>query len=236
MKIKEIGSKLGKKIGTWHVGDYIRQFSIVVAGIVVTFTGSDIISNHAKQQEVKAVMELVQSELQHNREQLSEVKYKLDSERKMASMLVYNDFDYSKIPRDTLSAYQSLFTRLGSFRYTKDALEILKNSSLMQQVSDKSFLLSVIQSYEALREIEEDVDGYYALKKENIFPVLNRINDADRKLMQHGDMTVSYRYFLSTPESRNGVSTIPNFFNPGVFDNADRMLKQSIEGIRERYK
>lgn len=236
MKIKEIGSRLGKGIKGWRIGDYIRQFSIVVAGIVVTFAGSNAISNHAKQKEIKAVMELVQSELLHNQKQLSLIRKQLDNERKMAFLLVENNFDYSQIPSDTLMAYQSLFTRLGSFKYTQDAVEILKNSSLMQQISDKNFLLSVMQSYEVLRGIEKDVTEYYIWKKESVFSIFSLVNDEDRELMRNGNVSVSYRVFLSVPSSRNFTNTVPSFFDPNVFSDADHLLKQSIEGISDRYK
>lgn len=48
----------------WRIGDYFRQFSIVTAGIMVTFIGSNMITNYATEKEVKATMNLIVGELE----------------------------------------------------------------------------------------------------------------------------------------------------------------------------
>ena len=52
-------NRLNHKIKSWRIGDYFRQFSIVPAGIIVTFWGIDRITEHARQKEVRATMQLI---------------------------------------------------------------------------------------------------------------------------------------------------------------------------------
>lgn len=44
--------KIKNVLKSWELGDYFRQFSIVAAGIIVTFWGSDKIAEHSRQKEV----------------------------------------------------------------------------------------------------------------------------------------------------------------------------------------
>ena len=67
-------TKVKTTVKSWRVGDYIRQFSIVVAGIIVTFLGSDLITEHTRQKEVRATMLLVAEELEYNRGELHRIK------------------------------------------------------------------------------------------------------------------------------------------------------------------
>ena len=46
--------KIKSTIKGWRLGDYFRQFSIVAAGIIVTFWGSDRITEYSRQKEVRA--------------------------------------------------------------------------------------------------------------------------------------------------------------------------------------
>ena len=57
-------NRLNHKIKSWRIGDYFRQFSIVAAGIIVTFWGNDRITENARQKEVRATMQLVTEELE----------------------------------------------------------------------------------------------------------------------------------------------------------------------------
>ena len=44
--------KIKSTIKGWRLGDYFRQFSIVAAGIIVTFWGSDKVTEHRDRKSV----------------------------------------------------------------------------------------------------------------------------------------------------------------------------------------
>lgn len=94
-------NRLNHKIKSWRIGDYFRQFSIVAAGIIVTFWGNDRITENARQKEVRATMQLVTEELEYNRQELRNIKHLLDIDIHMSLLLREHDMDVSKIPTDT---------------------------------------------------------------------------------------------------------------------------------------
>lgn len=101
-------NRLNHKIKSWRIGDYFRQFSIVAAGIIVTFWGNDRITENARQKEVRATMQLVTEELEYNRQELRNIKHLLDIDIHMSLLLREHDMDVSKIPTDTLWKYGKL--------------------------------------------------------------------------------------------------------------------------------
>ena len=157
-------NRLNHTVKSWRIGDYFRQFSIVAAGIIVTFWGSDRITENARQKEVRATMQLVTEELEYNRQELRNIKHLLDIDIHMSLLLREHDMDVSKIPTDTLWKYGTLFNNMDEFSYRTDALDVLKGSSLMQYISDKRMLQDVLQTYFELGRKQKDIGGYYATK------------------------------------------------------------------------
>ncbi len=90
--------KIKNVLKSWELGDYFRQFSIVAAGIIVTFWGSDKIAEHSRQKEVRATMQLVAEELEYNKEELRKIKRLLDIDVHMSTVLSNHNMDVSKIP------------------------------------------------------------------------------------------------------------------------------------------
>ena len=161
-------NRLNHKIKSWRIGDYFRQFSIVAAGIIVTFWGNDRITENARQKEVRATMQLITEELEYNKQELRNIKHLLDIDRNMSSLLIEHKMDISRIPADTLSKYDKLFNNMSELSYKTDALDVLKGSSLMQYISDKRLLQDVLQTYFELGRRKKDVSDYYAAKTDVI--------------------------------------------------------------------
>ena len=157
-------NRLNHKIKSWRIGDYFRQFSIVAAGIIVTFWGNDRITENARQKEVRATMQLITEELEYNKQELRNIKHLLDIDIHMSLLLKEHDMDVSKIPTDTLWKYGKLFNNMDEFSYRTDALDVLKGSSLMQYIPDKRMLQDVLQTYFELGRKQRDVGDYYATK------------------------------------------------------------------------
>ena len=110
-------NRLNHKIKSWRIGDYFRQFSIVAAGIIVTFWGNDRITENARQKEVRATMQLVTEELEYNRQELRNIKHLLDIDIHMSLLLREHDMDVSKIPTDTLWKYGKFFNNMDEFSW-----------------------------------------------------------------------------------------------------------------------
>lgn len=228
-------NKVKASIKNWRLGDYFRQFSIVAAGIIVTFWGSDRITENARQREVRATMQLVVEELEYNRQELRQVKRLLDIDIHMSQLLKEQDWDVSKIPVDTLWKYGKLFNNMSEYSYRADALDVLKGSSLMQYIPDKRMLQDVLQIYFELSEKRKDVGEYYKTKIDVLMGAaksrdFTRIFDRDDSLRDQALYLMQYREFS------NFVIMVPGFLYWKEFDELDERLDKQIEVLRSKYK
>lgn len=214
----------------WRIGDYFRQFSIVTAGVMVTFIGSDLISNISTQKQLKSCMQLVIRELDSNKEEIENVKYKYERDCTMANYLIDADFDIDRCSLDTLRKYQTFISQISAFTYSTDALEVLKTSSL-QAIDDKNLLLSVIETYKVLDQVQKGMSTYYDLKKSIILPVvLEREQSADEN-----DTYDSYKSILANKAALNFCNIVPGFLDEDYLDRQIRFIDQTTNKLKELY-
>ncbi len=219
----------------WRLGDYFRQFSIVAAGIIVTFWGSDKITEHSRQKEVRATMQLVAEELEYNKAELRKMKRLLDIDVHMSTVLKDYNMDVSKIPGDTLWKYGKLFNNFDDFSYRTDALDVLKGSSLMQYIPEKRMLQDVMQVYFELGRKRKDVGDYYRVKNDVL---MGLAFSAGRENILSDDRTFKdeVSYLLQHDNFVNFVIMVPGFLYWDEFDYLDEMLDKQIKVLKDKYK
>ena len=61
-------NKVKTAVKNWKLGDYVRQVSVVVIGVLITFIGSDLITQSSEKKDIQATMSLIRDELKSNRE------------------------------------------------------------------------------------------------------------------------------------------------------------------------
>lgn len=227
--------KIKTTIKGWKLGDYFRQFSIVAAGIIVTFWGSDLISENTRQKEVRATMQLVAEELEYNKQELHRVRSLLDIDIHMSRLLMEHDMNISEISGDTLWKYGKLFNNMDEFSNRNDALDVLKGSSLMQYIPDKRMLQDVLQVYYELGKKKKDVGDYYAVKTDVL---MGLALSAGRKDVLGNNRTFKdeVAYLLKHDNFINFVIMVPGFLYWHEFDELDEMLDKQIQALRARYK
>lgn len=227
--------KIKSTVKGWRLGDYFRQFSIVAAGIIVTFWGSDKITEHSRQKEVRAAMQLITEELEYNRKELCYIKHLLDIDRHMSSLLIKHKMDVSGIPTDTLSKYDKLFNNMNELSYKTDALDVLKGSSLMQYISDKRLLQDILQTYFELGRRKKDVGDYYAAKTDVLMGLVMSRN-VKFALETDNDLLDQVSFLISNDEFVNFVIMVPGFLYWDEFDKLDEMLDKQIQTLKTKYK
>ena len=57
---------MGKFLDKFRPGDYLRELSVVILGVAVTFAGSAMITNHTVRKNIKENMRLIKIELEKN--------------------------------------------------------------------------------------------------------------------------------------------------------------------------
>lgn len=66
-------NKVKTTIKKWKPGEYVRQTSIVVIGVLITFVGSELVTRYSEQKDIKSTMLLIRDELKSNRDQFEDV-------------------------------------------------------------------------------------------------------------------------------------------------------------------
>lgn len=228
--------KLKAIIKGWRMGDYLRQFSIVAAGVIVTFWGSDRITEYSRQKEVRATMQLVIGELKESRTALQQIRKKMDVDRYIVQIVLEKEFNAHQISADTLAKYQSFFGNLTSFRYSTDALEVLKASSLMQYIPDKKLLQDVTGTYQRLKNAQDDIASYYKMKGETINEVIFGLNEEKlNSIVGRKDVILFTNFFFSCNRWRVFCYLVPDYLDWEKFAELDARLSEQIHVLEEKY-
>lgn len=228
-------NKIGNVVRNWKLGDYFRQLSIVVLGIVITFLGSDWISNQSRQKEVRAAMQLVIEELKYNKLQLKQFESEYGLDRRMAIKLIDHDFDSDHMPIDTLRKYERFVTGIYTFGYTTDAMEVLKSSSLMQQVPDKRLLLDILHTYNKLKITSFEITSYCDMKEEVLFDYSLSMNEKER-METSESLSLLYRAYFSQDRVRNFCLLVPGYLDEDWCSSAVASIDQCIRAIEAVYR
>lgn len=221
---------------SWRIGDYLRQFSIVAAGVIVTFWGSDLISQHATQKEIRSVMLLIVQELQANQAELRQIKADIDGDVRMSLLLREADLNLDRIPVDTVSKYQAFFSSTSDMIVTADALEVLKNSSLMQYIPDKAMLQDLLWVYNKMHEVQNGIRSYYDLKYRIITSSLGKMTQEqaiDYTIRAQGN--AHRRFLLQQPDFIFFTAAVEYFTDWREIDRLDEKMSRMIALLQKSY-
>ena len=105
---------MGSVLKSWRVGDYFRQLSTVVIGVLITFWGSDLVTQHARQREIRSLMQLIVQELQTNRKELQSIQSEIADDVRMSRLLQQAALNLDAIAPDTLRRYGTFFSSMTS--------------------------------------------------------------------------------------------------------------------------
>lgn len=222
-------SRFKSKIKRWRIGDFIRQFSIVTAGVMVTFIGSSLITSRSTENQIKSSIQLIIKELENNKKEILDIRQKYERDRTMAQYLIDSSFNVDNFPADTLTKYRAIFSQISGFAYSSDALEVFKTSSLMQAIEDKNMLLRIIETYKILTQVKEGVNEYYDLKKSVFIPLV--LNTA----ISDGNVHQNYKYMLSHNSMVSFCRIASGFLDPGYFDDRVADVDSTIVLLRSLY-
>lgn len=230
-----------KRFSEWRLGDYFRQLSIVILGIVVTFMASDAISEYSKSRELKKAMQLVREELRLNRENVHKIADWVKMNQYVGTMMLQARKNLEGIPDDTLRKYVNIPFQSEDFLYTNHALELLKTSSLFQQMRDKEHALQLIKAYAELELVARTMDFFMTEKIKR----MDEYEEAVKKRTGNGFSTAgkenSWRELwisnLSYTEFQNIFYFMLGCFDDtdGYFRKVDEKLAATMEMIDREY-
>lgn len=227
---------LKTRIKKWKIGDYVRQFSIVAGGVLLTLWLTDYIAEASKQREVRQAMQLVTLELRDNLRTIQNYKDIFETEQRIAVRLQEDGFSTADLPSDTILFYrQRLYGGLvRPYRFSSDALEMLKTSGLTSHIGDKRLVIALLRCYKSIESFDNTMDFYFNMRKEVITTYQNK--DL-RKTMptQMQEFIDIFRQMTADPIIQNWLCNLPRSFDDQFFDNYKKETEGMITQLTETY-
>jgi len=218
----------------WNLGDYVRQISIVVIGVLITFMGSDLVTQNSEKKDIRATMSLIRDELKGNREKFDYIVSEFREDEQLSTLLVEHDLKLRTIPEDSLKQFIFLMGHIRSFSQTRNALDILKSSMLMQKISDKELLLQLTGIYEVLDGFKETINGYYDIKDRIMTPFHLSLTDEQTRWLYEGGYE-AWDIYLSDRQVRNFIMIAQKYFTPDYIESVRKKIDKTIQAIEEKY-
>lgn len=245
-------TKLRKKVKQisieYKFGDFFRNLIAVILGIIITFAGSDWITERNTRKEVKESLQLVKSELLLNRETMQDMGNRIALEQNAARYIFKYKNNPDEVPQDSASKYLPILFQWSKFTFINDAMEMLKTSSLIQKIKNKDLALQIIKTYGSIKVIESSFEMYMHYKskvqdefnaslqvKACTFEQIKKRENPNLKWDNNSLEQINLLLF-TLPEGLNLLQTIPNIVSPQVYFNSTIEIDKAIEAIEKEYK
>lgn len=202
---------LKKQLKKWNIGDYVRQFSIVTGGVLLTLWLTAKIADSAKQREVRQAMQLVALELRDNLQVYTGLQMGCNNdEKRVAYRLKEHDFSLDGLPADTVAYYTRRITgSMGKpYRFLTDALEMFKTTGIASDIADKQIVIDLLRCYNELGAFDNSMNIYYDQRMKAILP------EQMGETLWSADTNIDKAFgkMLASKKVRNWLGMIPEGF------------------------
>lgn len=245
MKIKLI-EKAKQKSTEYKFGDFFRNFLAVILGIIITFAGSDWITERNTQKEIKKSLQLMKSELLLNREEIKSMGERVKLEQHAASYFFENKNNANGIPQDSISRYLPLLFQWSKFTFTSDAMEMLKASGLIQKIQNKELALQIIQAYGTIKAAEASFEIYMKYKNQaqeefNNPPNVkafsyNQMKEKEKAKDFRDALDGQLQLLFTQQEGLQLLQTIPNIQSSQIYSACMEEIDKTIAAIEKECK
>lgn len=172
---------------------YLRELSVVVAGIAITFTASSLISNASEKRNLNQYLSAVKMELESNLEMVKEKGRFYEKSARFGKYLSSRKPD--DLNTDSLNKYSEIPGYVFYFTYKTSAFDMLKASGSMRLIKDKGLLKAILDTYSTLEENKSASDMYTNRKLDEMFKTALDNNSTDNNI---GDIHTRRLYTFFT--------------------------------------
>lgn len=145
---------------------YIRDFSIVVAGIAVTLYVNYKVTHQSEKRDVALYLNAIKMELEENLKIVDDAIEELHPSIKYANYI--KSHDLKSLNKDTINSYGSIYYSAPLYSFKTNAFEMFKTSGTMRLVDDKELLLSLWDVYNGLDQLKWVLDFCLQMKWDDI--------------------------------------------------------------------
>lgn len=189
-KVKRKFRGRSRKVSTkWRPGDYFKQLSVVIIGIVVTFSGSSLLERIEIRRQIRQTAQLLHAELADNLAQLDAMHDFTSQDYRIYKTFVDHYLDrVDRIPPDSVWRIYTVLTHSNTFRYRKNALETMKSSVAVQEIKDREIVLDIFDCYDKLERTFGWCAGLYDRKSDAVLDFYHTLDrEAIEKLFDQND-------------------------------------------------
>ncbi|MDR2586594.1 MAG: hypothetical protein LBC84_10340 [Prevotellaceae bacterium] len=163
-----------KRISAQTVVRYIRDFSIVVAGIAVTLYVNDKVTNQGEKRDLRLYLNAIKLELEENLKTVDMAAEMLKPTIKYSEYI--RSLPKKSLNKDTLNNYAMIVYPLNAYTFTANAFEMFKSSGTMRLIEDKDLLQSLWEVYDRFTILKELIDWNFQTKWEDMKKELSQID------------------------------------------------------------
>lgn len=221
-----------QRIKSWKIGDYIRQFTIVAGGVLLTLWLTSTIAESAKQKQVRQAMQLVVIELRNNLEIVKDRELRYNNEQRIAQILIDAQFSIAGMSPDTVWSYHNIHSDLGgSMLPSTDALEMFKTSGIAADIADKQQIIDLLSCYKTLEWFSSSMELYGKQRLEAMFAATNKY-----PRHEYAEYEQWFGKIISDKDTQNWLALIPRWHNTAYFIDIKNRLEQTITNLEEAYR
>jgi len=170
---------IGENLKEMKIGNYLRELSVVIIGVAVTFIITGWINSWNEHKDLELQLSAVYSELEDNLQIMDDYITYYEDLAKLRSFLYQSLNDPQPFTNDSIKKYEYATHNTKVFIYKKGAYEMFVNSGAMKLLSDRSLLLAITNCY-AYLEAAKQVNEEYMNAKYMIFHEVYR---KDKKIV-----------------------------------------------------
>lgn len=194
-----------QKVKRMHPLQYLRELSVVIIGVAITFYLSDVFAESKERKEIKLHINTIYSELEHNLEIVNKLSDFYNDHLRLRELLSNLVFDPEVVNMDSLNYYSHVAFSSVHFTYKKGAYQMLINSGLMKSISDKQLLLDITDAYLQLELVKEAHEAHMVLKNQEVAKLYSNVDfksTEDRLYITDPNLTNLYNFHALN----NGIS------------------------------
>ena len=185
-KTKSQAPETGKLTGAGGLLKYLRELSVVVIGVAITFIGSNWINSCQKENELKRHLEAVRIELKEDLGVIKEKGLFYQRQGRLAKYLMSDAPENLNRDRiDSLNIHESysIFGYFFTLIYKDSAFEMLKNSESLNRIRNKELSRSILDCYALMENAKSQSDAYINRKMNELYGAI-----LDNQQLFYGDV------------------------------------------------
>ncbi|MDL2227750.1 hypothetical protein LJC30_02565 [Odoribacter sp. OttesenSCG-928-L07] len=167
--------RIGNFFKTKKIVKYLRELSVVVIGVAITFIGSNLINERQKEKELHKHLEAITTELKENLDIVKEKGKFYNYQAELSRYLMSDKPENLNTQHIDSLNFKEDYSVIGSFFtlvYKTSALEMLTNSGALNRIKDKRLSQSILDSYASLEVVKHESDAYMNRKINEIYNII----------------------------------------------------------------